>query len=313
MRKLYRGACVAVIALFSCFSFANTNAQHWLTQMESSMRNLNYDMSFVVLNGKNAEPYRLLHGQQNGVELELLTQLNGPGYEVVRRGDTISHFETGQSPYSQHGDNIIGPIPDVLFKPLAALTQNYQLVVGGQERIANRDAQIVRLVAFDQNKYNYWLWLDAESGILMRAAYVNQAGEKVEQLQVVSLAVQQELNPALQELATAKLPEVVAPAPAEAAGSWQISWIPEGFSLKTSDRRQLTANKEMADYFLYSDGLVNVSVFVQRPLVGGSSGYVQSGATSLYTHKANGFDVSVVGKVPVATAKRMAESVQRPL
>jgi sigma-E factor negative regulatory protein RseB len=96
-------------------------------------------------------------------------------------------------------------------------------------------------------------------------------------------------------------------------GNWQIGWLPQGFNLIKSDRHNLNLNNELADYFLFSDGLVEVSVFIQRPLSSmRRSTALTSGATTVFVHNAEGFDVSVVGNIPAAAAKNIAESVQRP-
>ena len=81
-----------------------------------------------------------------------------------------------------------------------------------------------------------------------------------------------------------------------------------------SDRHKLDLNNELTDYYLYSDGFVEISVFVQRPLPGRRpSGALSSGATTVYVHNSGSFDVSVVGNIPAMTAKAIAESVARPL
>ena len=98
------------------------------------------------------------------------------------------------------------------------------------------------------------------------------------------------------------------------ATNWRIGWLPNGFKLLKSDRHKLDLNNELTDYYLYSDGFVEISVFVQRPLPGRRlSGSLTSGATTIYVHNGGNFDVSVVGNVPSQTAKAIAESVTRAL
>ena len=64
-----------------------------------------------------------------------------------------------------------------------------------------------------------------------------------------------------------------------------------GFELLKADRHKLNMNNELADTF-YSDGLVDVSVFVQRPLASHPSGALTSGATTCIFIMP--FDVSVL-------------------
>ena len=61
---------------------------------------------------------------------------------------------------------------------------------------------------------------------------------------------------------------------------------------------------------LFSDGLVEISVYVnpsvkeQRPVE-----YASDGATLVFNQIINGLEVSVVGKIPLITAKKIADSI----
>lgn len=293
-------------------------AKQLLQNMAEAVHTRNFDASFVVLKGKGMEPYRWLHAKQGDTELELLSLLNGAGLEIVRVNDVVTYFEPQAQPYSIKTNSIAGPIPEVLFRNITSLSTDYDFVLGGKGRIAGRPAQLVRLESKDTDKFNYWLWIDTESSLLLKAAYVNQAGELLEQLQLTHISVTPTPATQLLELQSREFP---APVVAEAKTAapvqqtnWQIDWLPQGFNLLKSDRHKLDLNNELADYFLYSDGLVEISIFVQRPLAGQRpNGALSSGATTVYVHNSGAFDVSVVGKIPPQTAKAIAESVKRAL
>lgn len=294
------------------------SAKQLLQNMAAAVHQRNFDASFVVMKEKGMEPYRWLHAQHQNQELELLSLLNGAGLEIVRVDDKVTYFEPQSTPYSIKTDTIAGPIPEVLFKDIVVLEQDYDFVLGGKGRIAGRPAQLVRLESKDSGKYNYWLWIDTESSLLLKAAYVNQAGELLEQLQLTHISVTPEPAQQLVELLNREFPEptlvsknVISP---QSQSNWQIDWLPQGFTLLKADRHKLDLNNELADYYLFSDGLVEFSVFVQRPLAGKRpSGALSSGATTVYVHNSGAFDVSVVGKIPPQTAKSIAESVKRAL
>ncbi|CAH9050700.1 Sigma-E factor regulatory protein RseB [Pseudoalteromonas holothuriae] len=294
------------------------SAKQLLKNMATAVHTRNFDASFVVLKGKGMEPYRWVHAKYQGKELELLSLLNGAGLEIVRVDDLVTYYEPQSAPYSVKTDSIAGPIPEVLFKGVEALLDHYDFVLGGKGRIAGRPAQLVRVEAKDDTKYNYWLWIDTQSSLLLKAAYVNQQGELLEQLQLTHISVTPEPAEQILELAQREFP---APLPAlklnkdeTVQSNWQIGWLPEGFKLLKSDRHKLDLNNELADYYLFSDGLVDISVFVQRPLPGQRpSGALSSGATTVYVHNSGAYDVSVVGNIPAVTAKNIAESVKRPL
>ncbi|MBQ4846132.1 MucB/RseB C-terminal domain-containing protein [Pseudoalteromonas sp. MMG005] len=310
-----------ILGLFFTF-IANANnvttAEQLLHNMAKAVHTRNFNASFVVSKGKGMEPYRWIHAKQGDTELELLSLLNGAGLEMVRVNDRVTYFEPQSPPYSISTDSIAGPIPEVLFKDISSLLENYDFVLGGKGRVAGRPSQLVRIESKDESKYNYWLWIDTQSSLLLKAAYVNQQGDLLEQLLLTHISVTPEPSSQLLELQQKEFP---APLPMQTVNeqgsttsNWVIGWLPQGFKLLKSDRHKLDLNNELADYYLYSDGLVDISVFVQRPLPGQrASGALSSGATTVYVHNSGAFDVSVVGNIPALTAKSIAESVQRPL
>ena len=237
---------------------------------------------------------------------------------MIRVNDQVTYFEPQSEPYSLKTDSIAGPIPEVLFKDIQRLSEHYDFVLGGKGRIAGRAAQLVRIESKDEHKYNYWIWLDMESALLLKAAYVNHQGEALEQLQLTHISVTEQPAPMLLEVLNRNFPTPLPESELEgvdnSSTNWKISWLPAGFELLKSDRHKLDLNNELTDYYLYSDGFVEVSVFIQRPLPGKRlSGALTSGATTVYVHNGGNFDVSVVGNVPSLTAKAIAESVTRAL
>jgi sigma-E factor negative regulatory protein RseB len=158
------------------------------------------------------------------------------------------------------------------------------------------------------------------SSLLLKSAYVNHKGEMLEQLQLTHISVTEQPAQMLLEMQNRDFPpplpvsEIDNESTGSAVNNWKIGWLPAGFKLLKSDRHKLDLNNELTDYYLYSDGFVEVSVFVQRPLPGKRpSGSLSSGATTVYVHNGGSFDVSVVGNIPAMTAKAIAESVARPL
>ncbi len=309
---------LSLVLSFNVFANDTNPAKDLLLNMANAVHTRNFDASFVVVKGKAMEPYRWVHAKQGETELEHLSLLNGAGLEMVRVNDQVTYFEPQSQPYSINTDSIAGPIPEVLFKDIEALSSQYDFVLGGKGRIAGRAAQLVRIESKDEYKYNYWIWLDTESSLLLKAAYVNHKGEALEQLQLTHISVTEQPAPMILEVLNRNFPT---PLPGNAlegeksnATNWRIGWLPNGFKLLKSDRHKLDLNNELTDYYLYSDGFVEISVFVQRPLPGRRlSGSLTSGATTIYVHNGGNFDVSVVGNVPSQTAKAIAESVTRAL
>ena len=310
---------LSLVISFNTFASDTNPAKDLLLKMANAVHTRNFDASFVVVKGKTMEPYRWLHAKQDDIEIEHLSLLNGAGLEMVRVDNQVTYFEPQSEPYSLTTDSIAGPIPEVLFKNVERLSGHYDFVLGGKGRISGRAAQLVRIESKDEDKYNYWIWLDMESSLLLKAAYVNHQGEALEQLQLTHISVTEQPASMLLEILNRNFPT---PLPnnsletlvSDKAKTWKIDWLPAGFELLKSDRHKLDLNNELTDYYLFSDGFVEVSVFIQRPLPGKRlSGSLTSGATTVYVHNGGNFDVSVVGNIPSLTAKKIAESVTRAL
>lgn len=302
-----------LVALPSFASEPN-EAKQLLLDMAKAVKESNFNASFVVVKGRNnIEPYAWRHANHQGLELEHLSLLDGAGVEMLRVGNVVTYFEPQNTPYSLYSSSLAGPIPSVLFNDVSELEPHYHFALGGKSRISGRVAQLVRIESKDQTKFNYWLWLDGQSYLPLKTAYVSASGEIVEQLQMTNFSFTEQPSQELIEMGKQDLPTPVAGVPQEQSlATWQINGLPDGFELIKSERQTLNLNGELADYYLYSDGLVEVSVFIQRPLANnGRSKALSAGATTVFIHQAAGYEVSVIGKLPPMTAKSVAESVLR--
>ena len=97
---------------------------------------------------------------------------------------------------------------------------------------------------------------------------------------------------------------------------WRVRWVPPGFHLTSTDFRQPSSEHKGVNTLVYSDGLAAFSVFIEAmPETGAGSVVSRSGATVVLTHLASGGDgdhlVTVVGEVPVGTARRIASGVSQ--
>lgn len=291
------------------------DAQGWLKRLNHAVTQLNFDTSFVRVHDNKAEPYRWLHGRIGEMELENIITLNGPGRIVARRDNVTSFIESGVSPYSINGRHS-GPIPAIKIGDLDELQRSYEFVLVGKNRIAGRHAQLLRIEPKDNHRYGIWLWLDWETGLMLKAAMVDQKGKVLEQLQFTQLQVMQQPAEQLVQLSTARLPALIDPqmfVQSSPSSRWKANWLPEGMHAVKSDNHRLAMSRENIDYMMFSDGLVKVSVYCRRlSKENAPTQMVKTGAITLFTTTNNGVEVTVVGKLPPETARQIALSV-RPL
>ena len=291
-------------------SFTPPNLDAVVAQVRRSLSQLNFEASFVLVQGKFAEPYNWMHGIYQGQEIEYLRSQNGDNKEIVRKGDLIGYFDAEAQPYAVKSRAIQGILPALFFDQSITLGDYYSIALGGKSRILDRVAQQFRIVSRDNFRFDYWLWLDVKTGLLLKSALVSKSSEVLEQFQMTHLNVLEQPPALAQKLAETHLPKPKADNEHNNKLRWQLNWLPQGFKLISANQHKLPLTGEFTDYILLSDGLVELSVFVQQPLSQSlKGGSIRSGSNIVAVHRGNGFDVSVIGKVPGITAERIAKGV----
>jgi sigma-E factor negative regulatory protein RseB len=292
---------------------AKVDAAYWLAKLKTALTSTNFEAGIVNLKGGKTESFQWVHGVlDSGEEVERISPLIGGGITTVRRQDTVTFFESNNEPYSLKSASIRAFIPPVFYKDATQLGDSYRFVMVSKSQIAGRSAQLIRIESKSRQAYNFWVWIDVLSGLPLRMAYVAEGGDILEQVLMTHLTMLPELTDELKKIAEVTLPE--APDTSlvnhQQTNNWQMTWMPDGFELIKSDRHHVSINREVADYYLYSDGLTELSVYVQRPLESFTSPIVLTdGATSFVMLRGPGYDVTVVGKVPPAVANKIATSV----
>lgn len=285
----------------------------WFNRMQQALRNENFNASMVQVQGQRVELFSWLHGRtEEGTELELLYSLNGPDSYLVRQNQQVSYFHPMISPYSMQSRALFGPIPSAFYESYAEIEPSYSAVAMGGGRVLDRPAKHVRLIPRDQQRFSYSLWLDRASGMLLRLATVSPNGDILELVQLTSLEITPEVAADLMQMHNSPMPPLIKDPNVDTRieHDWQQTWLPEGFHQVRSNHHSLPMTGIAADYFLYSDGLTRVSVYVsQDPRAATSIQY--EGLESLYTHRHRDFSVTVVGRLPMETLQRIAASVTR--
>ncbi|MCA1767788.1 MAG: negative regulator of sigma E activity, partial [Idiomarina sp.] len=100
--RLYRSILYGAILLAVTFTVSaqQTNEQaesgaDWFNRMAEALTQLNFESSLVYVHGDQIEPYQWLQGNdpQAGTT-ELLIQMNGPDFRILRIDDRVAHFHT---------------------------------------------------------------------------------------------------------------------------------------------------------------------------------------------------------------------------
>lgn len=301
----------------SALAAETESAKLWLEQLSKSLRELNFTTSFVVVKNNQAEPYHWLHGiGENSKELEIFSRLNGPRRDILRQGDIVSYIEPEQEPYSIISNHVQSPIPTIFRGDFSELEDNYRFISVGRSRVLGRVAQLVRIVAKDKYRFSYWLWLDQETGLLLKMAILTRQGLLLEQIQFTHIEVSEQLSESLVQFQSTELPEIIKlnNQQKNRVLAWKVDWLPQGFAVIKSNQHNLNSRNQGEDkaveFMLFSDGLVEISVYVNLSQENfRAPEYASDGATMVFNHIVQGIEVGIVGDIPLATAKKIAESI----
>lgn len=265
--------------------------------------------------------FRVVHKVADGIERERIVHLNGPPREILRHGEEVTCVLQPDDELLALEGTIPGrPYEHVLGRRFEDVSDNYRVVLRGRDRVAARPAMRLNVTPHDHDRFGYRLWLDEATGVLLRAELHDSEGTNLEIFQFTSLRLGEDVADADLEPATdgTVVRRLSQPASAKdnqpSSPGWSARWVPQGFRLTSADTRQTHGRATHVDTLVFSDGLAAFSVFVEAMPESGASNIVsRNGATVVLTHLAAGAAgdhlVTVVGEVPVATARRIAGGI----
>jgi sigma-E factor negative regulatory protein RseB len=286
----------------------------WLQRIADAARQLNYTGTFVYLNGDQAETSRITHFTDATGEYEKLETLDGPRREVIRNNTEVLTFFFDRGVLRRERRTARKSFPALLPDQLAALTQNYELRKGRQERVAGYDTQALILVPRDEYRYGHKLWAEMRTGLLLKARMLNENREVIEQFHFTQVQINAPLTRASVQpsfpLPPSPPPDQQQRSPAAADTGWTVRSQPAGFKKIMEIRRMKQEGGVSVAHLVYSDGLAAVSVFIEPlPQTRPMEGLSKQGAVSIYTKSLPDQLITVLGETPAATVVQIGDSV----
>ena len=285
----------------------------WLKKMDRALSEENYEGTFTYSRNAQFNTVEVVHRYRQGQELSRLFYLNGEQKEIL----TINGESTCQHVDSEHVlfDHEVTPKPfsKAFSRSLASSPQFYRFKMLGRERFVGRPTVVIGVSPTYNDRVGYKLWLDEATGLLLQSHLVHRGrplevfrfarvtiGEEIADAKLVSSMDGNIVTHPLEQptLEVAKEERFAKPA-------WKASWLPSGFQQVIRPAR---------DRVSYSDGVAAISIIVERAAISAAGEIVvaRQGGTVLISRrlKRSNKQVTVVGEVPVETAKKIAESVE---
>ena len=281
---------------------ADPEALAWLDKMGASIHEHSYHGVVTLQRRENMQVVKISHVVSQGVSSEQMTQLTGQGARVDRTAHPLECVHPGHRLLQVGKDLQAGD---------CGLAEQYRFKVDGRERVAGRAAVRIRIVPRDMYRYGYRIALDQETGLLLKAETFGHGDKVLEKFQYANLSYEDaprgSADVDIVHHAEHPHPDH-STVHSSVSKAWQVKWLPRGFA-PTDSATGISGRRS------FTDGLAVFSVFLEefereiRP----GEGLVREGGTTAYTRGMSVAGepvlVTVIGEVPVNTARMVADSI----
>ncbi|MGA1561616.1 MAG: MucB/RseB C-terminal domain-containing protein [Gammaproteobacteria bacterium] len=305
------GLALLSLTLFSANATFAADPQQLLARMGQAAQQLDFDATLVYRIGERMFPMRLEHRVAAQGQQERLVRLDGALRMVQRNGEAVTCSLSGaDAEYRSQA------LQKTLFERLGqgAVMDTYRLRYLGAERVSDRLAHVVALDPSDSDRYGLRLWLDQESGLYLRAAWMDVAGERLEEVQLTDLTVFGEL-PTIGDSPVVRS-EMQHAVSSDALPAWLPQWLPDGFEVLQVHAMDLPSASGLQGqvwHILAGDGIASLSIVVEPAGDDPIEGRFALGALHMHSDVMEGAHQRVLmGELPPATLERIAESM-RPI
>lgn len=309
-------AALIVLAFYTNAGLAQSNPADLLERMSGVVGSAEYEGTVIRLQNGNADTLKVAHRIVDGVVHEKFISLEGNGLEIIRIGNEVHCIlpdkKTVLVEEWNNQSTLFSALPsnDVGFGP------QYNLSLVREERVAGRTTVMLAIRPHDEYRFGHRIWLDDELSFPLKTELVNVDGEVIEQIKFADIRFGRNVSS-----------DILAPSINIESFTWytepsryevvavETAWfsedLPPGFQTLSAKTEQSADADESVTHIIYSDGLANVSVFIAENSDKDSAGPSRVGTSNSYSLKQGEFHVTAVGKVPLATVRRIATSMSQ--
>lgn len=292
--------------------------ENWLQKMHHASHMINYEGTFVYGQNNELTSMKIIHSVDNAGEFERLISLDGSGREVIRSGNTVTCILPDKKSVVVEKSKPNSEYPPKFPVTITHLANYYNFHVAHDDRVAGREAKKLVIKPRDIYRYGHNLWVDSQTGLLLKDHLIGDKGDTVEQFMFTRVSYPKtiEKDDYLKEIKSKKytwhnakeLPSAVDSAKSM---NWKVVQTPPGFMPGMKRHQNFTMSAMPVEHFIFSDGLASISVFVEKKMANSKNliGSSTMGAVNAYGRLVGDHYVTVVGEVPHATVKMIGDSV----
>ena len=308
----------------------------WLKTVAFAAHQTDYSGVFVYQYDNRVETSRITHVVEQDSEYERLESLDGPKREVIRHHGQVwcyvDHKMVQVGSRQAHNR-----FPALLPEQMSALSENYQVMEVGVERVAGYNTQVILFKPKDNLRYTHKIWAHTDSGLLLKTAVLNDKNQVVEQYAFTQLQIGGGVD---RSWTKSDAPDVTVPGnqspkmrgigrgPGVSDGlrgipelsqggipinsGWVADAMPAGFKKTMEVERPMRGKHAPVTQMVFSDGLSAISIFIEPSDEDEDdvNGLTSRGALNLYHKVVDKHLITVVGETPPRTVMQTLDSVR---
>ena len=295
------------------------NIEKWLAKMHHASHMINYDGTFVYGQNNEMTSMQIIHSVDKSGEHERLISLDGSGREVIRRGDTVTCILPDKNSVVVDKSKPDSEFPPTFPIKIKQLSKVYDFHLNGNGVVAGRPAKIISITPKDKYRYAHTLWVDEETGLLLKDHLVGEKGKIVEQFMFTQIKYPKTIEKIRlasdsknKKYTWYEAKDLKSNNEVKTSMNWKVVKIPAGFIPGVKRHHKMTMSAMPVEHFMYSDGLSSVSIFVEKQVSKSKNlmGSSTMGAVNAYGRTIGKYHVTVVGEVPHVTVKMIGDSVE---
>jgi len=287
-------------------------ATEWLSRAAIAAKQLNYSGVYVYQHGEHVEVMRVSHRRDATGEQEKIEVLEDVPRQFLRVDkDVYCELPDGKT-VRMEKNTTRRFFPALLGDNPENLQRYYTIKLGGSERVAGVNCQMLTLEPRDAYRHGYQLWLDKRTGLPLKSRIVNSNGGVVSMFVFSEIQIGRALDVQnfRQQLAGKKI--IMASIERPPSPIWDVS-APPGYTLVQEATRPLPGKKMPVSHWVFSDGLSALSLFIEpdsQPS-GNFQGLSAEGAMSVYSRQLDGHKITTLGEVPNRALIETGNSVRK--
>lgn len=306
-------AALLAMPLQAADPLSGNDAAAWLQRMSDAARHMAYEGVFVVQHGSAMQTLSIVNRPSGASKDSRLAAMDGAQREVrcSQSGSISRVVEGGQVKLEKRLNG--RHFPDLLPLNAVPLANWYGVKLGELARVAGQECRQVEILPKDAYRWGYVLCAEKDSGLPLKAAMVNEAGQPLMQYAFAEIrlgaAPKTEAQTRGDAWSLPALPAAMRPIGFETVNARNL---PPGFSRISAVKRTLPNKPGEVEHWVFSDGLTHISLFLERAAhpVASVRGQSKQGMINMVTRQVGPLQATILGDAPWAAIEAIATGLE---